>query len=64
VLTFALLAGPLGLFLGGPLLQAIGPHKTFLLIAAGQLLAALPFAVAALRRDSALGALPSRSAST
>ena len=25
VLTFALLAGPLGLFLGGPLLQAFGP---------------------------------------
>ena len=37
VLTFALLAGPIGLFLGGPLLQSLGPHKVFLLIAAGQL---------------------------
>ena len=64
VLTFALLAGPLGLFLGGPLLQAIGPYKVFLLIAAGQLLAAVPFAVAALRPGSALNAIPSRSPST
>jgi MFS family permease len=64
VLTFALLAGPLGLFLGGPLLQAIGPHKVFLLIAAGQLLACLPFAVMALRPGSALSAVPSRSPST
>ena len=51
VLTFALLAGPVGLFLGGPLLEAIGPHRVFLIVAAGQLLAAVPFAVAALRRD-------------
>ncbi len=64
VLTFALLAGPVGLFLGGPLLQAIGPHKVFLLIAAGQLLAALPFAVMALRPGSALQMAPSRSPST
>ncbi len=54
VLTFALLAGPLGLFLGGPLLEAIGPHPVFVIIALGQLLAAVPFAVAALRRDSLL----------
>ena len=59
VLTFALLAGPLGLFLGGPLLQWIGPHAVFVVVAAGQLLAAIPFAVGALRRDSALQALPS-----
>jgi len=64
VLTFALLAGPLGLFLGGPLLQWIGPHPVFVVIAAGQLLAALPFAVGALRRGSPLDAVPSRSPST
>jgi len=64
VLTFALLAGPIGLFLGGPLLQSLGPHKVFLLIAAGQLAATLPFAVLALRRDSPLQAAPSRSPST
>jgi predicted MFS family arabinose efflux permease len=65
VLTFALLAGPLGLFLGGPLLQWIGPHPVFVIIAIGQLLAAVPFAVAALRRGTPLqAAVPSRSPST
>ena len=64
VLTFALLAGPIGLFLGGPLLQSLGPHKVFLLIAAGQLAATLPFAVLAFRRGSPLQAAPSRSPST
>jgi MFS family permease len=63
VLTFALLAGPLGLFLGGPLLQWIGPHAVFVVVAAGQLLAAIPFAVGALRRDPAFQAVPSRSPS-
>jgi hypothetical protein len=64
VLTFALLAGPLGLFLGGPLLQWIGPHPVFVIVAAGQLVAAVPFAVAALRRGSPLeAAVPSRSPS-
>jgi MFS family permease len=58
VLTFALVAGPLGLFLGGPLLQAIGPHPVFLIIAGGQLAAALPFAAVAFRSGSALQALP------
>ena len=58
VLTFALLAGPLGLFLGGPLLQAVGPHPVFVLVAAGQLLAALPFAVYALRPGSPLESVP------
>jgi MFS family permease len=61
VLTFALLAGPLGLFLGGPLLRAVGPHPVFVLVAVGQFVAALPFAVYALRRDSPLQALPSPS---
>src|SRR5438093_6034425 len=64
VLTFALVAGPIGLFFGGPLLQSLGPHKVFLLIAAGQLAATLPFAVLAFRRGSPLQAAPSRSPST
>ena len=59
VLTFALLAGPLGLFLGGPLLQAFGPYPVFLIVAAGQLAAAIPFAVMALRSETALQAVPS-----
>ena len=50
VLTFALLAGPLGLLVVGPLLQGIGVYKVFLLIAAGQTLAAAVFAFAALRQ--------------
>ena len=52
VLTFALLAGPLGLLVVGPLLEGIGVHKVFLVIAAGQTLAALPFALVALRQPT------------
>jgi predicted MFS family arabinose efflux permease len=49
VLTFALLAGPVGLFVAGPILQVWGPHPVFGIIAAGQLAAALFFASVALR---------------
>jgi predicted MFS family arabinose efflux permease len=49
VLTFALLAGPVGLVVAGPILQAWGPHPVFGIIAAGQLAAALFFASVALR---------------
>ena len=49
VLTTAMLAGPLGLLLAGPLLQAWGPRPVFLLVAAGQLLATVPFAAVAFR---------------
>jgi predicted MFS family arabinose efflux permease len=47
VLTMAMLAGPIGLLLAGPLLEAWGPRPVFLLVAAGQLLATIPFAVVA-----------------
>ena len=50
VLTFALLAGPVGLLAVGPLLEAWGPDPVFLLIASGQLAATLFFAVVVLRR--------------
>jgi MFS family permease len=50
VITSALLAGPLGLLLVGPLLGAWGPRPVLLLVAAGSLVASVPFAVVALRR--------------
>ncbi|MBA2474766.1 MAG: MFS transporter [Actinobacteria bacterium] len=50
VLTFALLAGPVGLVAVGPLLEAWGPRRVFLLIAAGQLAAALFFVGAVVAR--------------
>jgi MFS family permease len=49
VLTFAMLAGPLGLLAVGPLLAGIGVYKVFLVVAAGQTLASLIFAYAAAR---------------
>ncbi|MCP9486218.1 MAG: MFS transporter [Gaiellaceae bacterium MAG52_C11] len=53
VLTFALLAGPLGLLVVGPLVQGIGVYKVFLVIATGQTLASAIFGVAALRQPAA-----------
>jgi MFS family permease len=49
VLTVALLAGPVGLLVVGPLLGAWGPRPVLLFVAAGQFLASLPFAFVALR---------------
>ncbi|HEU0335475.1 MAG TPA: MFS transporter [Gaiellaceae bacterium] len=49
VITTALLAGPLGMLLAGQLLEAWGPHEVFLLVAAGQLAATIPFAAVAFR---------------
>jgi MFS family permease len=49
VITSALLAGPLGLLVVGPLLTSLGPRPALLLIAVGQFLATLPFAFAAFR---------------
>ena len=50
VLTMALLAGPIGLVVVGPLLQNWGPRPVLLFVAAGQFLASLPFAFVAFRR--------------
>jgi MFS family permease len=49
VVTFAMLAGPVGLFVAGPLLERFGPHVVFAIVAAGQLAASLAFAFVALR---------------
>jgi len=51
VLTTAMLAGPAGMAVAGPLLQSWGPHRVFLLVATGQLLATIPFAIVAFRRS-------------
>jgi MFS family permease len=50
VLTMALLAGPIGLVVVGPLLATWGPRPVLLFVAVGQFLASLPFAFVALRR--------------
>ena len=55
VLTFALLAGPVGLLVVGPLLQGIGVYRVFLVIAAGQTFASAIFAAAAFRRPAQPG---------
>jgi MFS family permease len=51
VLTTAMLAGPAGMVVAGPLLEAWGPRQVFLLVAAGQLLATIPFAIVAFRGE-------------
>jgi MFS family permease len=56
VITSALLAGPIGLLVVGPLLTGLGPRPALLLIAVGQFLATLPFAFAAFRRSAPLAA--------
>ncbi len=52
VLTMALLAGPIGLLVAGPLLESWGPRQVFLLVATGQLLATIPFALVAFRSSA------------
>jgi MFS family permease len=49
IITSALVAGPVGLVVAGPLLESLGARPTLLLIAVGQFVAALPYAVAAFR---------------
>jgi MFS family permease len=49
VITTALLAGPVGYLVAGPLIESWGPRPVFLLVAAGQLLATLPFLAVAFR---------------
>ncbi len=60
VITSALLAGPLGLLIVGPLLSDLGPRPALLLIAIGQFLATLPFAFIALRRPRGGSEAPSQ----
>jgi MFS family permease len=50
VITMAMLAGPVGLLVVGPLLASWGPRPVLLFVALGQFLASLPFAFVALRR--------------
>jgi len=56
VLTTALIAGPVGLLIAGPLLESWGPRQVFLLVASGQLLATIPFALVAFRSNTPLAA--------
>jgi MFS family permease len=58
VITFAMLAGPLGLLAAGPLLQAFGPRTVFGIVAAGELLTSLVFAAVALRHHEPPLAVP------
>jgi len=53
VITTAMLAGPIGYALAGPLLEAWGPRPVFVLVATGQLLATLPFAAVAFTSEPA-----------
>jgi hypothetical protein len=52
VITTAMLAGPVGFLVAGPLLEAWGPHAVFLLVASVELLATLPFLAVAFRSDT------------
>ena len=47
VITLAVLAGPAGMLIAGPFLESWGARPIFLLVAVGQLLAVIPFAVVA-----------------
>ncbi len=49
LLTMAMLAGPLGLLIVGPLLAAWGPRPVMFSVAVAQILASLPLAIVALR---------------
>ena len=49
VITTAMLAGPVGYLVAGPLIESWGPRPVFLLVAGGQLLATLPFLAVAFR---------------
>jgi MFS family permease len=54
VITSALVAGPIGLLVVGPLLAGLGARPVLLFVAVGQFLATLPYAYAALRRGAPL----------
>jgi MFS family permease len=59
VITAAMLAGPVGMLIAGPLLESWGARPVFLLVACGQLLAVIPFAVVAFRPSRQLSAAQS-----
>ncbi len=63
VITCALVAGPLGLLVVGPLLEDMGARSVLFLVAAGQLVATLPFVWIAFRKgmDAAPAAAPATS---
>ncbi|HET7856512.1 MAG TPA: MFS transporter [Gaiellaceae bacterium] len=58
VITIALLAGPVGLLVVGPLLADWGPQTVLLCVGVGEFLATLPFAFVALRRDALRADVP------
>jgi len=58
VLTMAMLAGPVGMLFAGPLLESWGPRPVFLLVATGQLLATIPFALVAFGSDRQAETVP------
>ncbi|MBD0347822.1 MAG: MFS transporter [Thermoleophilia bacterium] len=51
IITFATLAGPVGLALAGPTIEWLGPQLFFLVVAAGMSVTALYFAFVCLRAD-------------
>jgi MFS family permease len=63
VITSALLAGPIGLLVVGPLLANFGARPTLLVVAVGQFLATLPYAVIAFRTHPQVAAAPAPSQS-
>jgi hypothetical protein len=62
VITMALLAGPIGLLVVGPLLGSWGPRPVLLVVAVGQFLASLPFAFVALRSGRHQAPVPAEAA--
>ena len=52
LITTAMLAGPLGYLVAGPLLEMWGPNRVILLVATGQLLSTFPFARVAFDRSA------------
>ena len=62
VITMAMLAGPIGLLVVGPLLASWGPRHVLLFVAFGQFLASLPFAFVALRGSRREAPVPAEAA--
>ncbi len=54
VITTAMLAGPVGYAIAGPLLEQWGPRAVFVVVASGQLLATLPFLAVAFRAETSV----------